>query len=458
MPLPKPNKNEKRDIFINRCMSNDTMNEEYSNNEQRYAVCENIWENRKKMAKDIIGDIKKELIRTKKDFENFGIKKDFDAGFELKEDSVEEKDGHLYVKGYACTSDTDLVLDSISEEAMVRSEKDLLRSGCTSVFFNHDEDIIIGKVVDSFYDGKGIFVTVKISNASDVNDYKIKIKEGMLNSFSIRGIFKTIEIIKNENGDIINWNVKEMDLLEVSLVGLPCNRFASVMDVIEKKLKLDGLTKNVGKKSKNSSKTNLKNNKRERSNEMPKEKKVLILEVLKEHANEIIDEKINEAISKSIEPMKDQINKVGDLIEGFVFENKKETGKDKKKNFEDGNEGETDEDNENLEDDKKTIVPEWAKSLTETVGNLNDRFAEFEKNSSKRKGYQRTEEDEDDENRLDNDIPRKSLKSIEDEDTAKYVGYLMNNTDEYNKLNETDKAKAKSFMFMLINENSKKES
>jgi hypothetical protein len=249
-----------------------------------------------------------------------------------------------------------------------------------------------------------------------------------------------------------------MDLLEVSLVGLPCNRFASVMDVIEKKLKLDGLTKNVGKKSKNSSKTNLKNNKRERSNEMPKEKKVLILEVLKEHANEIIDEKINEAISKSIEPMKDQINKVGDLIEGFVFENKKETGKDKKKNFEDGNEGETDEDNENLEDDKKTIVPEWAKSLTETVGNLNDRFAEFEKNSSKRKGYQRTEEDEDDENRLDNDIPRKSLKSIEDEDTAKYVGYLMNNTDEYNKLNETDKAKAKSFMFMLINENSKKES
>ena len=39
MPLPKRKENEKRDIFINRCMSDKTMNKEYPKREQRFAVC-----------------------------------------------------------------------------------------------------------------------------------------------------------------------------------------------------------------------------------------------------------------------------------------------------------------------------------------------------------------------------------------------------------------------------------
>jgi hypothetical protein len=39
MPIPTPRKNEKRDAFINRCMSDEKMNEEYSDNSQRFAVC-----------------------------------------------------------------------------------------------------------------------------------------------------------------------------------------------------------------------------------------------------------------------------------------------------------------------------------------------------------------------------------------------------------------------------------
>lgn len=39
MPLPERNKGEKRDIFINRCMDDEVMKQEYPNNQQRLAVC-----------------------------------------------------------------------------------------------------------------------------------------------------------------------------------------------------------------------------------------------------------------------------------------------------------------------------------------------------------------------------------------------------------------------------------
>ena len=43
MPLPKPNK-EKKSEYMSRCMSSKKMNEEYPDEEQRYAVCQSTWE------------------------------------------------------------------------------------------------------------------------------------------------------------------------------------------------------------------------------------------------------------------------------------------------------------------------------------------------------------------------------------------------------------------------------
>lgn len=39
MPIPKPKKGEDKDSFISRCMSDDTMQKEYPDKEQRMAVC-----------------------------------------------------------------------------------------------------------------------------------------------------------------------------------------------------------------------------------------------------------------------------------------------------------------------------------------------------------------------------------------------------------------------------------
>ena len=39
MPIPKPRSDESRDDFIQRCMDDDTMLDEYSDVDQRLAVC-----------------------------------------------------------------------------------------------------------------------------------------------------------------------------------------------------------------------------------------------------------------------------------------------------------------------------------------------------------------------------------------------------------------------------------
>jgi len=44
MPLPKPKTDESQDDFMDRCMANDVMNSEYPDNDQRYAVCQSLWD------------------------------------------------------------------------------------------------------------------------------------------------------------------------------------------------------------------------------------------------------------------------------------------------------------------------------------------------------------------------------------------------------------------------------
>jgi len=48
MPVPSPNPNEDKQKFTQRCMSNETMKKEYSNTQQRLAVC--LGQTRKKKA------------------------------------------------------------------------------------------------------------------------------------------------------------------------------------------------------------------------------------------------------------------------------------------------------------------------------------------------------------------------------------------------------------------------
>jgi ATP-dependent Clp endopeptidase proteolytic subunit ClpP len=51
MPLPSPNEDESHDDWIERCMGNSNMNEEFPESDQRHAVCQSIWDEDKKDMK-----------------------------------------------------------------------------------------------------------------------------------------------------------------------------------------------------------------------------------------------------------------------------------------------------------------------------------------------------------------------------------------------------------------------
>jgi len=82
MPIPAPNSGEAEGDFMARCMSNETMRQEYPEQDQRAAVCNSQWKKRDdKMAKKLQmpADLKT-------------------AGFVSKIESVNEKDRTLVVK------------------------------------------------------------------------------------------------------------------------------------------------------------------------------------------------------------------------------------------------------------------------------------------------------------------------------------------------------------------------
>lgn len=159
------------------------------------------------------------------------------------------KKKHLYIAGFASTSGLDRQSDNISEQALRASAKDLMKSGARTVFFNHEHrQLPVGLVVDSKYDEfinedgeliKGIYTVVKISNANGVEDIRTQIKEGILNSFSIGGKFNEVEEIKDEDNEFMHFEVLSMELFEVSVVGIPAQTRAAILESVTKSFDLD---------------------------------------------------------------------------------------------------------------------------------------------------------------------------------------------------------------------------
>lgn len=46
MPQPKPRKTEDKDEFIERCMEDSVMKDEYPDRKQRLAVCYDLWKDK----------------------------------------------------------------------------------------------------------------------------------------------------------------------------------------------------------------------------------------------------------------------------------------------------------------------------------------------------------------------------------------------------------------------------
>lgn len=132
--------------------------------------------------------------------------------------------GDWVVIGYAMTSDLDADHALITQEAIKGAKDDLLKY--STVLFNHDADRPIGRVVDADVDDVGLLVKVVLSKQEE--DIWTKVKEEVINKFSIKG--RAIEpkwVVDSEGEPVLK--ITTLELFEISLVSVPANSEAKTI-------------------------------------------------------------------------------------------------------------------------------------------------------------------------------------------------------------------------------------
>ena len=148
-----------------------------------------------------------------------------------------KKDGEepdWIIEGYASMegADRNEPVIEISREAMKNSEDDLLKN--STVFLNHDTNTPVGKVLDSKMDKIGLWVKILISKTAKTVWQQIK--EGVMNGLSIGA--KILESMKKLDEEIMRMVevVTKMEIVEVSLVGLPAHPGTKILTYREEAL------------------------------------------------------------------------------------------------------------------------------------------------------------------------------------------------------------------------------
>jgi HK97 family phage prohead protease len=294
MPIPKPSRSESRQNFLKRCMGDDTMTSEYTDTDQRLAVCTNEYDSYKE---DSIENEEKEEIR-KDVFDNpaeanarakqigcEGIhsldedgnkvfmpcatheeyteltgdevsgykpkkpkKKDneevLDTLAELKDiievksdleiikayDDEEEDKEYGRFEGYGSVfGNKDLGNDVIEKGAFSKSLRKRKAKG-VKLLYQHKSDMPIGVFDEIKEDDHGLVVKGRLAlkTQAGAEAYEL-LKMGALDGLSIgfRVNPKEVSYDKRANKRII----KEVDLMEVSLVTFPMNPQATVRSV-----------------------------------------------------------------------------------------------------------------------------------------------------------------------------------------------------------------------------------
>lgn len=135
--------------------------------------------------------------------------------------SVEEDmEGELKIAGYASTNAMDRSADRILATAWTKGGLKNFQNN-PILLFNHNYDKPIGKVVEITTDNTGLKIKGVISkSAGDIHNL---VKEGVLSTFSVGFLIKDADYDKSVDGLI----VKDAELLEVSVVSIPCNQDAT---------------------------------------------------------------------------------------------------------------------------------------------------------------------------------------------------------------------------------------
>ena len=134
--------------------------------------------------------------------------------------SVTEDGDQLKIVGYASTADTDRAGDVIVPDAWTKGGLDNYKQN-PILLFNHNYGTPIGRATGLEVDSTGLKIEASISKSAGAT-YGL-VKDGVLSTFSVGFLIKHADYNEATDGFII----RDAELLEVSVVSVPCNQKAT---------------------------------------------------------------------------------------------------------------------------------------------------------------------------------------------------------------------------------------
>lgn len=129
--------------------------------------------------------------------------------------STKDANGELFIEGYANTNSKDRVGDVVLPTAFAKSLPTYLTNPV--LLANHDWNDPCGRCMSAEITEKGLYIKARLSDTR--NDIKTLVREGVLSTFSIG--YNEIDTDFDESTK--TKYIKELELLEISIVTVPAN-------------------------------------------------------------------------------------------------------------------------------------------------------------------------------------------------------------------------------------------
>lgn len=367
-----------------------------------------------------------------KKLKNHPIK--FTYNFEINKKSADSEADFLII-GYASTPALDRHGEIITEQALKSAAGSLLKKPNNILFLNHNYDRPIGVIVESKFTAGGLMIKARISK-TEMN-LREQIEEGLWGAFSVGGIVKDFEEIKDKEGSTEGYKITDIELVEVSLVGVPANPEATLVDVISKSFNLN--KEQEQKESENGG---------EEMKELKKKKK-----------DEELEE--DEELEKSEEEndSEDGDSEDDDSKKDNEEESEEELDEDDNEDDEDDEEDEDDSDEDDFDEEKSFNLENEVKSLhkkIDSVLELADDIKEIKEATVSLKKSEETledAEDVDESKKKEKKLKRKGTlsgdKETEEEKLLKKIESMslkeiMDNEDIWSKLDDETQKEIKN--------------
>jgi len=206
MPMPVPKNTESKKDFLSRCMGDSVMVVDYPDNDQRYAICNDLWSKKDSKSRS------KPVVETRS------------YPFEVSEIRTLE-DSTVKITGYAA------VYNQLSDDLGGFREK-IKRGFFTPVLgddvralINHDSNLVMGRTTAKTLlleeDKNGLKVEIFPANTSYENDLIMHMKRGDVDQMSFQWITEKDEWDNSDLNNIIRTLITAKELWDVSVVTYP---------------------------------------------------------------------------------------------------------------------------------------------------------------------------------------------------------------------------------------------